>query len=191
MKKTFSYVCAGIVACVSCGTPLAMAEETRDADSQITSQTTQNQSGNQNTAFDYEQARKYLDVTGRQCRDADGRLIGQIDHVVAASPEKAVAQVGLGNGRYAMVPYNSLTKEQTRRGHTRVTVNSTAKQVKSGPTIAFQDWDKAEVSNPQFMQNLYAHYDSTDTAVGGTGASSSGGTITGSDASSSTPEKAK
>lgn len=182
MKTTFKY--AASIVCILSGALIAQAEPGQEAKAQ----TTQDQSTVPSGSFDYDQARQYMDMTGRPCRDAHGRSIGRIDHIIATSPENGVAQVAIrGRNSYAMVPLASLSREQGRQGQTKaVKVNSTAKQIASAPKIALESWNQVDLTKPQFMQNLYAHYDlpgNTDTAVGSGGASGSSGTTTGSGSS--------
>ena len=191
MKSMFKSVGAGIIVCVLNGTLLAQAQPGQIDESKTGAQTIQAQSSTQVGTPDYQQLRKYLDMTGRPSRDAQNRSMGLIDHIVARSPESAVAEIALANGRYVMVPWTSLDKEQNRGGETLVRINSTAEQISSGPTIAGNDWQKADVGNPQFIQSLYAHYNipgKTETAVGAAEASGSG-TIKDSGGSNPTEQK--
>jgi hypothetical protein len=118
-------------------------------------------------------------LVGQEIKDANDRTLGSV-YDIAFNPRSGdtFVAIGVGGGRYAMVPWQALTLRAGARGQDELSLNTTLRDLQSGPTLTSSDWDK--LNNPTFTQSVYSKFNlQPQTAIGGTEAGNLGGQSTG------------
>ena len=149
-------------------------------------------SSDTNQASKIEDTRQFFhskNLVGLTAKDTRGEKLGKIDDIVMNPKNgESFATIGIGEGRYTLVPSQALSMSAGTGflGRDEVTVNSSKEMVQSGPVVGRNDWKNLD--NPSFTQNIYSHYKlQAPPAVGGVGTNSLGGSSSGSESSTNRP----
>jgi len=129
-------------------------------------------------------------LVGQLVRDAKGQTLGSIYDVTFNPVTGDVfAAIGVGIGRYAMVPWQALIVSEGAGGQEELALNTTLQNLQAGPVIASTQWDK--LGDPDFNRSIYRYFKlQPQTAIGGAQGEDLGGVSTGG-ASSATRETNK
>ena len=122
-------------------------------------------------------------LVGQQVKDAQVKTLATI-YDIAFNPQSGdtFAALGVGSGRYALIPWQALVVNATPRGDIELKLNLTLRDLQSAPTVASSDWDR--LKEPAFTQRIYAYFGmQPPLAVGGIAPNSLGGSSTGTGAS--------
>ena len=147
------------------GTPSGAASSTLTYNTQLRAAQTNNPNEN------FFHARS---LVGQEIKDAKDRTLGSV-YDIAFNPQSGdtFITIGVGAGRYALVPWQALTLTAGVGGQYELTLNTTLQNLQSGPTITSSDW--AKLNNPDFTQSLYTSFNlQPPIAVGGTASSDLG-----------------
>ena len=122
---------------------------------------------------------------GQEIKDTQGKTLGTI-YDIAFSPQNAetFAAIGVGAGRYALVPWQALLVTSSSRGDIELSLNATLRDLKSAPAVTSSEWEN--LKDPTFTQNIYAYFGvPSPMSLGGAASNSLGGGSTGAGASTS------
>ena len=148
------------------GTPSGAASGTLSYNTQIRA----GQTNNPNEKFFHARS-----LVGQQIKDAKGQILGSV-YDIAFNPQSGdtFITIGVGAGRYALVPWQALVLTSGAGGQDELTLNTSLRDLQAGPTITSSDWEK--LNNPDFTQSLYSRFNLLPPiAVGGTAAGDLGG----------------
>jgi len=123
------------------------------------------------------------DLVGANVKDSQGQKLGEIDELlVSPKTGESIATIGVGSGRYALVPvraFNVGAPHGVLR-NADVTLNTTKDALQAGPTVSKSEWQNLD--NPSFTRRIYSHYH-VQAPSGMGGAGSFGGSSSGSGSS--------
>jgi sporulation protein YlmC with PRC-barrel domain len=126
------------------------------------------------------------DLVGLTAKDSRGEKLGKI-HDIVVNPKngESFAAIGIGDGRYTLVPSQALSVKTGTGilGRDEVTINTLKQTLQSGPSVRESDWKNLD--NPSFTESVYSHYNlqAPSSAMGGIGTNSMGGSSKGSESS--------
>lgn len=169
--------------CLLAGTALAQTSQDQPSSSSSSSSSSSQQPG-MSQSGQSQQFYHAKDLIGKSAKDTQGQKVGSI-HDLIFNPQngETFAAIGVGSGRYALVPWQAMSVTGTS-GKEEVTLNTSKDKLQSAPTVKSDEWQN--LNNPSFTQSIYSHYNlQPPSAMGGAatpGGSSSGG-------SSTTPSK--
>jgi sporulation protein YlmC with PRC-barrel domain len=129
-------------------------------------------------------------LVGQLVKDAKGQTLGSI-YDVTFNPVTGdiFAAIGVGIGRYVLVPWQALIVSVGAGGADELTLNTTLRDLQAGPVIANNQWGKLD--DPDFNRSIYRYFKQpAPIAVGGTQGEDLGGVSTGS-ASGTAKEESK
>ena len=112
---------------------------------------------------------------GQSVKDVKGQTLGSV-YDITFNPETGdtFAVIGVGSGRYALVPWQAFTVTVGTAGQDELSLNMTLQDLQSGPTIASNQWEK--LRDPAFVQSIYAQFKlQPQYAIGGTQSGELGG----------------
>jgi hypothetical protein len=119
-------------------------------------------------------------LVGQLVKDANGQTLGSI-YDIAFNPATGdtFAAIGVGIGRYALVPWEALSVSIGAGGQDELNLNTTLRNLQAGPVIASNQWEK--LYDPDFNRSIYRYFkQQPPTAIGGTQGEDLGGVSTGS-----------
>jgi hypothetical protein len=122
-------------------------------------------------------------LVGQLVKDPKGLTLGSI-YDIAFSPESGdtFASIGVGGGRYALVPWQAFTVKIGAGGQDELVLNTNLRTLQSGPAITNNQWER--LNDPAFTQGVYAQFKiQSPTAIGGTQGGDLGGGSTGGNSS--------
>jgi sporulation protein YlmC with PRC-barrel domain len=130
-------------------------------------------------------------IIGTEAKNPQGQSLGRV-HDVVFNPKNGdvFAAIDIGNGRYALVPWQEVkVTPSTRTGwwwgrnREQVTINTTKQALDSAPTISGRESQK--LNNRSFVQSIYSHFHTQAPFAAVGAAASPGATQHGSSKSSS------
>jgi Uncharacterized conserved protein len=119
-------------------------------------------------------------LVGQLVKDAKGQTLGSI-YDVTFNPETGdiFAAIGVGIGRYALVPWQALIVSVGAGGAGELTLNTTLRDLQAGPLIASNQWGK--LADPDFNRSIYSYFkQQAPIAIAGTQGEDLGGVSSGS-----------
>jgi len=99
------------------------------------------------------------DLVGATVKDSQGQKLGEIDELlISPRTGESIATIGVGGGRYALVPVRALNVGAPHGAlrNAEVTLNSTKDALQAGPTVSKNEWHNLD--NPSFTRRIYGHY---------------------------------
>lgn len=104
----------------------------------------------------------------RQVTNDQGKKLGRIRDVIFSQRSgRAYAAIGVTHRRWAVVPVQALKMGGARR-HMRLTLNTTWRALRNGPTVAENHW-RESLTNPGFIRRVNRRYNSQTMGMGGAG----------------------
>lgn len=181
-----------MLCCTSlCLAASALAQTDSGQSSSSSSQPSSSSSQSSSTMQQTSQGQQFYhakDLIGTEAKGANGERLGKIEDV-AFNPQngQTFAAIGVGSGRYALVPWQALTINEVSQGKYQASLNTTKDQLQSAPTVTKNDWQK--LNDPSFAQSVYSHFNlQPPAAMGGTSGGSMGGSSGTSGAGSSSSQ---
>ena len=141
--------------------------------------TTKNQSrgtGQRMTGDKFFHARS---LVGQLVKDAKAQTLGSI-YDVTFNPVTGdiFAAIGVGIGRYVLVPWQALIVSVGAGGEDELRLNMSLRDLQAGPVIASNQWGKLD--DPDFSRSIYSYFkQQPPIAIGGSQGEDLGGVSTG------------